>query len=507
MSPYPLRRSAWRLAGIAVALAFAWLGSPRVAAEIVVVSPRGIDLDQAIAYALEHNPGLVAARQSILTERVGYQEADAIGDWTANASARATFSGPVASIEFPDPQTGEMATLRIGSPYAANLSVDVAKPLNLGRQRRASREATDVAVQIAEEQVREAELAVALGVKQAFYNVLRSEHMRLVAMDSLDRLAAHLRITEAKFGAGTVAEYDVDRARADVAAARARVTQAEGAVRVALALLSRTMGLDPDHFAQVKSDLVPEFIWVDEARAREVARDLPRLHRIDSQIASLEISMRLIDLEDRVVVSAFGTTGWQTGSGFTDGLNYALGIQATWPLRNGGGDEARIERLKQQRIALELSRADALAQVDTDIRTALEGLATARAAVEDAAQSVIQARTALRKVRLAYDNDVGAWIDLRDTESALTAAEQTFVGTLFGYQLARADLEHAIGVRALGELVIADPQGPPTLPEMAGVSLPSEAQPLPEAPGLPSKPAEIARLGANTNEDDGGAQQ
>jgi outer membrane protein TolC len=354
----------------------------------------------------------------------------------------------------------------------------------MGSQKRAADRQTDAQVQVATEDVRRAEQSVVLGVTQAFYNVLRAEHLRLVALDAVDRAEAHLRIAEAKYGAGTVAQYDVDRARADVASAKARLTQAEGAVRVALTVLARAMGLDPADRVQIQADLVPEFVRVDEEAARKLAGERPDIRRLNWQILASRAQIDSIELEDRPIISAFANTGYSIGGGFTDGVNYSIGLQATWPIQNGHGDEARIRQTEETIRSLELTRDDKVAEINTAIRTALEELATARASVDDAVSAVTNARVALQRVLLAYENNVGAWIDLRDARSGLVAAEETFVTTLFQYRLALADLEYSVGSRDLKGVATSDPSLQPSIPDIAGIPQPKGAPPIPESGGL-----------------------
>lgn len=483
------------------------------AAQITVVSPRGMTLDEAVQFALANHPALATVEQGVRVQETGLQQAWAIDDLTVDASVQFTALGPVTSISMPNAETGETQTFRIGSPFSQNLSVAAAKPLNLGSRVDAQQRAAEASIAAAAQQVEDARRSVSLGAKQAFYNVLRAEHLRLVALDSVERADAHLRITEAKFSQGTVAAFDVDRATAEAASARAKLRQSEGGVRTALAILSRALGLDPADRVQISAPLVPEFIWVGEARARDVAHRRPDVQALEHQMAALRQQIRFQDKQDHAIISAFGTTGYKIGSGFTDGVNWTLGIAATWPLANGGSDEALMAQFREQHTQLELTIVDRLQQIDTEIRTALEALETARSSVEDAAQSVISAQAARTRIVLAYENDVAAWIDMRDAESALTAAEQSFVTTLFAYQLARADLEYAIGTDSLGDLIVPDIVEVPTLPDMPSLRLPEAAPPIPEIQGVEGQLIQPAGLPASSTielpseEEDGGSEQ
>jgi outer membrane protein len=452
-------------------------------AQITAVSSRGFELGDALDYAMANNPALVAAAQGIEIARTGYGSADAIDDFKADGSAAYAFSGPVTSISMPD-GSGGTNTFQIGKPLSGSLTISFSKPLNVGTQRRAARRIVDAQVDLAAVGDAQAKLSVLLGVKQTFYNVLLAEHLRLIALDAVDRAEAHLRIAQAQFSQGAVAQYDVDRAEADVASARAQLSEAEGGVRTALVYLSSAMGLDPSDRVEIQSGLVPEFIGVDEQAAREVAHKRPEIEQLRAQMALYAAQIRQIDTEDRAVLAAVGSTGYSIGSGFTEGTNYRIGLQLSVPIESGHGADARKNTAREQIKQAEMQLTSQTLAIDTGLRAALEQLATARASVADAAQAVVKAKDALTRVRLSYQNDLAAWIDLRDAQSGLTATEQQFVTTLFRYRLARADLENAVGVRDLGDLAKPDPQGPPVLPEMAGIVLSTSAPPIPEIPSM-----------------------
>ena len=97
----------------------------------------------------------------------------------------------------------------------------------------------------------------------------------------------------------------------------------------------------------------------------------------------------------------------------------------------------------------------------------------------------------------------------------LTAAEQGFVTTLFAYQLARADLEYAIGTDTLDELLVPDIIEPPTVPEMPSLSTPEQAPPIPEMPGIEGQlvqpttqpEAEASSTELPSEDEDGGPTQ
>jgi outer membrane protein TolC len=248
--------------------------------------------------------------------------------------------------------------------------------------------------------------------------------------------------------------------------------------------LASAMGLDPADRVEIQAELLPEFIAVDEGAALAIAHGRPEVKQLETQAALYRAQAHQFGLQDRPVLAAFGSTGYSIGSGFTEGTNYSVGLQLSIPLENGGGHVAQERTALEQAKQSDLEVQGQVLAIDTNIRTALEQLATARAGIEDASQAVTKARDALTRVRLSYQNQLAAWIDLRDAEAGLTATEQQFVTTLFRYRLARADLESAIGIRDLGALAVPDPRGAPSLPEIAGIRRPESAPPIAEIPGV-----------------------
>ncbi len=220
-------------------------------ADITVVSPRGMTLDEAVQFALENHPALATVEQGVRVQETGLMQAWAMDDLTIDASLNLTARGPVTSISMPNPQTGETESFQIGSPFTRNLNVSVAAPgtRQPGRRPGEGRGSIHAA---AERQVEDARRSVALGA-QAFYNVLRTEHLRLIGLDSVARAGCAPADHRGQVQRGHRRRVRRPRQRREASSARAQLRQAEGGVRTALAILSRTMGLDPADRVQINA--------------------------------------------------------------------------------------------------------------------------------------------------------------------------------------------------------------------------------------------------------------
>ena len=105
-------------AAVAAALALVCCLGPSYA-DITVVSPRGMTLDEAVQFALENHPALATVEQGVRVQETGLMQAWAMDDLTIDASLNLTARGPVHEhlhAQPADRRDGELSRLAHPSP-------------------------------------------------------------------------------------------------------------------------------------------------------------------------------------------------------------------------------------------------------------------------------------------------------------------------------------------------------------------------------------------------------
>lgn len=225
--------------------------SPRLSSVNGYVQDRAITLQEAVAIALYTNRNFAAAVASLQQAEGRTGQARTALNPTLSTGAEITeFDAPTtANLGAFGGATGGSTTAASGSSFLIVpqfnpvLTTTLGLPLDVsGALRSAISQVQfqEVAARIDVNRVRN---DVVYNVKNAFYNVLRSQAQRGVATDSLNNALRRLEDANKNYAAGTAPRFDVISAQRDVANAQQDLINARAQISVNLAALKSTIGL------------------------------------------------------------------------------------------------------------------------------------------------------------------------------------------------------------------------------------------------------------------------
>jgi outer membrane protein TolC len=258
----------------------------------------------------------------------------------------------------------------------------------------------------------------------------------------LDRVGLHtalerLALTQTRFKLSRGTELDVDRARQDVAAARALLINGDEALRQAREALGQALGSATPLAVPAELDL--EGLERSVALTCHVAQDIER--RADVAAASRRVAIAERQIEDAELLFApslavGSTAGYASAVTLGPKATWALGATLNVPLYDGG---VRYGALRDARAVAEQAR-DALASVRIEAMIEV-ARATRAIAVDTAARAVAQDQRDLAaridaRTREGYAKGVGTSLDLVTSAQALRQAEINLV--LVDFELAQA---------------------------------------------------------------------
>ena len=151
-----------------------------------------LTLQQAVDYALAHNPALLSARQNLLSMKG--QEVE--------AGLRQNPNFTVYGSNLSNPATST-------TPYAYSLELD--RLFERGQKRRWRLDAAHSTTSQTEAQFHDQQRGTVLAVKQAFTNMLLAKAALKVAQDNLKNYNQQLDIFRARYHDGDLGELDFDR--------------------------------------------------------------------------------------------------------------------------------------------------------------------------------------------------------------------------------------------------------------------------------------------------------
>ena len=380
---------------------------------------------QAIAEALAHNPQLDVARQQTAQARARRVEAIAIPDPALTA----------AYDQSPRPFSFGSAGAR-----DVQLSFLIPFPTKIWQRNRVA----EGDIGSFESNYRLQTQLIASQTSQQYDSLLVARKHRDVLIEGRTLSQDFLKRTQARYAAGTAAKLDVIKAQVDVAQAENQLIANELDIANAQAALNRLIGrvigapIAPADSLEVPSPL-PDSLTIEET----ALRNRPELTQLESEQRGASANTNLLR-QFWIPDFTFGASHDYTQPGAPV---YSAGIAVPLPLffwQHSMGDIAESRHREQELAA---SYRDLRAQVTQDVRSAYATASTSlRQVIFLRDQLVPSAREAFRVASVSYSLGGLSALEVLDARRTLLDAETQLADALASANMARADLERALGV-------------------------------------------------------------
>jgi cobalt-zinc-cadmium efflux system outer membrane protein len=378
---------------------------------------------EAIATALTRNPQLQGAREQIAQARARRVQGIAIPDPTM------AFEVDQGTRPFSGPAGDKVLNASLTIPFPDKFRL-------LGKIGTADIRSTEASVT-------QLEQAVAAQTSQTYDSILaalrRQENLREAKALAED----FLKKTEARFQGGSVARLDVIKARVDLAQAENDLIASEQEVANARAslnrLLDRPLGA-PIAVADslgVPPDLAP--LATLEAAALAGRPELAALQRQQEGQRATTSLARQYWLPDITVGLSHNYADPGPGVLFT-------GLAMPLPVFFWQHSKGEIAESRHRELELAAAYRDLKGQISLDVRTAYAAASTAlRQAIFLRDQLVPSAREAYRIASVSYGLGGSSALEVLDARRGLRDAEQQYTDALAAANMARAELQRAVG--------------------------------------------------------------
>jgi outer membrane protein TolC len=328
-------------------------------------------------------------------------------------------------------------------------SVNLALPVWAWGANRAGYQDARTTADIARSSIEGNRQEVALQVTQAFYGVLLAEQGLQVARDALAQAERQAELAAQRVAQGAASEFDLLRARVQVANLRPGVSRAEAMLRQARIGLNLLLGLSPEEPVELTGELsyAPVQFDLDNLK-REAVAGRAELHsaRLATQRAGLAISMARATRLPTLAISgtySFRSDNVGLSRGFDD--SYMANLVLYVPLFDGFAARSRTAQARagqqQARIMLDQTRR----AIEAEVEQAFHDLRAAEQSHLAQIDNVAQAERALEIAQVSYENEMMTSVELMDSQLALTMARQNHFQSLYDYQVALARIEKAVG--------------------------------------------------------------
>jgi NodT family efflux transporter outer membrane factor (OMF) lipoprotein len=291
---------------------------------------------------------------------------------------------------------------------------------------------------------------VAAEVTRSYLAACAQGHALAVARESAQVAQQNLDLVTAQEKAGSVAGFDVERAAAAAATARAALPAFEAQRQVALFELAALLGQTPDAIPKAAQGCaIPptpaSVLPVGDGAA--LLRRRPDLREAERRLAAdtARIGVATADLYPRFSLGAFGgflRSETVTGS---SSLSYSLGPAVSWSFPNIAAARARVKQARAQGDASLASFDGHVLTALKEVEQALTRVETGQRRLDDLAEAQARAERAWQLGERRYRAGSISLLDMLVMQGAMLDARAAHAAALAQLSSDRVDLFKALG--------------------------------------------------------------
>jgi outer membrane protein len=399
-------------------------------------------LTEAMTEAYNTNPALLAERARLRATDEKLAQANA--GWRP----RVTINGNAGL-------STDYTTDINGDSWSADITAS--QPLYEGGRVGAQRDIAKAQIRAGRAILAGTESNTLLSAVQAYMNVVRDTSLVELSKNQIDVLSRQRQAAQDRFDVGEITRTDVAQADAALSGAQTNLIAAQAQLEASRAAYLRVIGRAPRNLqAQPALPALPRSLEIAIESALRLNPSLVAA-RENQLAAEAGIDLAISGLLPNVNLSASYTRGENNQTNIvvnTDRDTEAgrVGIGATVPLYQGGGEYASIRQAKQINSQNRLLATLGERQAVEAVTNAWEGLAAARASIQSAEQQVRASEIAYEGVRQEAEVGARTTLDVLNAEQALLNAKATLITNQSNVYIAAYSLLAAMGTLSATDL-------------------------------------------------------
>jgi outer membrane protein TolC len=417
----------------------------------VLSQAQGLTLPELIRMALERNPQIAAAQQGVEVQEHGRDVAQR--QRFPRLDIDASYLGAYPDQKGLIPRTRLRDRGTMAEQFAHNIltgSIALQVPIYTGGRLRAQVAIGELATRLAQSFLEQTRNDLMFNVSSTYYTILRVQEDLKATMASVQGLEEAQRNTEAQVRVGRAAQVELFKITTRLAAVRQGLIRIQNALDLAYAGLNTLLGFDDvTQRLEVAGTLEYTPQPVDlQASLGTAAQQRPELQSARRQLAIQEQQVRIAQAEHLPQVQFraryLGAVDPDDVSPIPDDGTFEVILSQ--PLFTSGVISARIARERARLTQLEHELQQRRLEVALEVDRAALNLREAEKRRQEAEAARDQAHEVLRIEQLKLQVGKGRTEDLLIAQAAQLEAEANFFGALADANIARVEVQRAIGV-------------------------------------------------------------
>ncbi len=295
-------------------------------------------------------------------------------------------------------------------------------------------------------------------VKVAYFRVLLAKRFVEVAKEQEAQLKAHMEDAQKFYDQGLIPQNDLLKSQVAYARAIQERVSAESNLEVAISafntLLRRPIE-DKPNFEDI-STFKPTSYELSSLM-KEAIQNRPEMKELSIALEQARLGERLAKSGYYPKVYLVGQYKQQgeniraTENDFQNSHNASVSIQITWPIFESGKTTHELAKATHERLALSEKIKAIEDSIMLEVKDAYEKLKVSEKNIKTAEIALEQAKENYRITNLQYQQQMTTSTEVLDARTYLTQAQVNYYNALYGYYIAKAELERAIGKKQVEE--------------------------------------------------------
>lgn len=439
------------------------------------VTPIRLTLDECIEIALSDNPTIQVAEMEI--QRYDYSRKEVLGQLLPTVAFSAAYNRTLAKQVMymnmsgfgeamggggkPEDDSGETPQsrkgggddgIKMGLDNSWQMGFSASMPV-IAPQLWKSFKLSDSNILAAIETARASRLSLVNQVKSAYYTLLLAQDSHRVVEENMAMAQFTADLYRKKHSLGAASEYDVLRADVAVKNVEPDLLQAEIAIKQAKLQLIILMGMDPDvkieandSLKAYESDMYENSLSID----RSIYNNTD-LRMLDIQTRQLGYTLDMQKASWWPTVALQASYSWASSSDGSPFKNFRwspysmIGLSLNLPIFEGG---QRWNKIKQARIQLDemsFQRDNLTRSINVQVDLAIDNINKNIRQIASSSENVKQAARAHDIAKRSFEIGAASYLDLRDSEIALTQTQLSYYQSIYNYLIAMSELQYLLG--------------------------------------------------------------
>ncbi|MBR3766287.1 MAG: TolC family protein, partial [Muribaculaceae bacterium] len=303
------------------------------------------------------------------------------------------------------------------------------------------------------ETARKSRLDLINQVKSAYYALLLAKDSYKVILDNYENAKVTHEIYSKQFELGAASEYDVLRTSVAVKNVEPELLQAEIAIKQAKLQMSILMGMDvaiPFEPTTTLSDY-EKTMYDDVLSINRSIDQNSDLKMLDLQTRSLKDVLEVQKMAWYPTLALSANYNWTSMSNGNPFKNFrwspysTVGLSLSIPIFQGGQRYTKIKQAEIQVNEMKFQRENLERAINMQVDLAIDNINQNVKQISSCAESVKQAEKAHDIMEKSFKIGAASYLNLRDSELALTRSKLVYYQAIFNYLIANNDLELLLG--------------------------------------------------------------